>query len=132
MKPKSRKLAVGTKKLKITLEESCMLRTLHEISKLKVSKIIKYKKLFPAYAKHSPATLYKHALKPLDGGREVDGRRNNKGRPKFCTPQDLRSIKRQINVWREIMGTFMSNILQEEARVNGSNSTFRRTLHRMG
>ena len=29
------------------------------------------------------------------------------------------------------MGTFASNILQEEARVNGSNSAFRRTLRRM-
>ena len=86
MKPKSRKLAVGTKKLKITLEESCMLLTLHEISKLKVSEIIKYKKLFPVYAKYSPATLYRHALKPLGGGRDVDGRRSNKRRPKFCTP----------------------------------------------
>ena len=94
--------------------------------------------MFPAYAKHSPAALYRHALKPLDGGREVDGRHNNKGRPKLCTPQDLRSIKRQTNVFREKMDTFTSNILQEEeeeeeeAGVNGSNSTFRRTLHCMG
>ena len=64
--------------------------------------------------------------------REVDGRHNNKGRPKLCTPQDLRSIKRQINALRETMGTFTSNILQEEAGVNGSNSTFRRTLRRVG
>ena len=41
MKPKSRKLAVGTKKPKITLKESCMLRTLHQISKLEISEIIK-------------------------------------------------------------------------------------------
>ena len=57
---------------------------------------------------------------------------NNKGRPKLCTLQDLRSTKREINVLRETVGTFTSNILQEEAGVNGSNSTFRRTLRRMG
>ena len=50
MKPKSRKLAVGTKKPKITLKESCMVRTLHQISKLEISEIIKHKKLFPACA----------------------------------------------------------------------------------
>ena len=66
------------------------------------------------------------------GGWEVDGRQNNKKRPKLCTPQDLRSIKRQINVLREKMGKFTSNILQGEAGVNGSNSTSWRTLHRMG
>ena len=86
MEPKGKKLAVGTKRPKITLEEPCMLCTLHQISKLKVDEIIKNKKLFPAYAKYSPATLYRHALKPLDGSREGDCRHNNKGRPKVCTP----------------------------------------------
>ena len=108
------------------------LASLHQISKLKVNEIIKNKKLSPAYAKYSPATLYRHALKPLDGSREVDGRHDNKGRPKLCTLQDLCSTKREINVLRETVGTFTSNILQEEAGVNGSNSTFRRTLRRMG
>ena len=124
MKPKSKKLAVASEKPKITLEESCMLRTLPQISKLKVNEIVKNKKQFPAYAKYAPATLYRHGLKPLDGSREIDGRHNNKGRPKLCTPQDLRSIKRQINVLRETMGTLTSNILQEEGGVNGLNSTF--------
>ena len=58
------------------LEETWMLLTLHQISKLKVSEIIKHKKLFPPYAKYSPAILCRHALKPLDGGREVDGKHN--------------------------------------------------------
>ena len=109
-----------------------MLRTLHQISKLKVSEIIKNKKLFPAYAKYSSTALYRHALKLLDRSPEIDGRYKGKGRPKLCTPQDLRSIKWQINVLRETMGTFTSNILQEEAGFNGSNSTFQRALRRMG
>ena len=105
---------------------------MHQISKLKVNEIIKNKKLFPAYAKYSLATLCRHALNLLDGCREVDGRHNNKGRPRLCTPQDLSSTKRQINVLREAMGTFTSNILAAEAGVSESNSTFRRTLHHMG
>ena len=105
---------------------------MHQISKLKVNEIIKNKKLFPAYAKYSLATLCRHALNLLDGCREVDGRHNNKGRPRLCTPQDLSSIKRQINVLRKAMGTFTSNILAAEAGVSESNSTFRRTLHHMG
>ena len=49
------------------------------------------------------------------------------------TKGDLNFVhQRQINVLGEIMDTFTLNILQEEARINGSNSTFRRFLHRMG
>ena len=81
-----KKLAVGTKKPKITMEKSSVLGILHQVSKLKVTEITKNKKLFPTYPKCSTATSNIHALKPLDGSREVDGRHNKKGRPKLCTP----------------------------------------------
>ena len=82
-----------------------MLHKLHEISKLKVNEIIKNKKLFLPYAQYSPTNLYRHALKQVDGSREVDGTHNNKGRTKLCTPQYLDRTKPQINVFRETMGT---------------------------
>ena len=121
------------KKPSITLEESCMLRTLCQIQRIKVSTIIKEKNKFPGFSKYSAATLYRHAKKPLDGSREIDRRHQNPGRPKAFTLKDTRRIKRHLVNLRNTMGSFTSNILQYEAGVtHATNSTFRRHLHKMG
>ena len=124
---------VKQRKPKITLEESCMLRTLHQINKIKISTIIQNKKTFPGFAKFSPATIYRHAKKPLDGSKMLDRRHNNPGRPKLCSMYDKRMIKRQIAVLRAQHGTFSSTTLQSETGIGHvSNATFRRELQKLG
>ena len=121
------------KRPKISMESSCMLRTLHQVGNIPISNIIKNKHKYPEFAKFSPATLYRHAKRPLDGHREHDKRHNNKGRPRKLTGKDLRQIKRQIVLLRKRNGTFTSNTLQEEAGATHiSNSVFRRYLRRLG
>lgn len=118
---------------KMTTEESCMLRTLHQIQNIKICTIIKDKRKYPGFSKYSQATLYRHAKMPLDGSRQLDFRHRNKGRPKLYTQRALHNIKRQITVLRDTIGTFTSKQLQEEAGVmHISNSTFRRVLRQMG
>ena len=128
-----KKKKTSEKKPKITLMESCMLRTLHQEANIKVSDIIKNKSKYPGFSKYSAATLYRHAVKPLDGSAPQDNRTLNRGRPRKGTPQDLRAIKRHINILRVEVGTFTSNVLQVSAGVTGmSNSTFRRYLRSLG
>ena len=124
---------VKSTKQKITLEQSCMLRTLHQVYKIKVSEIVKNKKRYPGFANIPAITLYRHAKKPLDGTAPLDRRHNNKGRPSTITAQDLRAVKRQIQALRCQLGTFTSIELQHAAGLtNISNSMFRRYLRKLG
>ena len=69
-------------KVKMTLAESYMLRTLHQIGEIKVLNIIQHKKKYPGFAKFPPATMYRHAKKPLDGSKDEPKRFLNRGRRK--------------------------------------------------
>ena len=110
-----------------------MLRTLHQIGGIKVSQIIKDKKKYPGFQKFPPATLYRHARKPLDGSEDVDRRHYNTGRKRRLNQYDLHQVKRQISVLREQCGTFSSKELQDSCGLNSiSNSAFCRYLHRLG
>lgn len=120
-------------KVKMTTAESCMLRTLHQIGEIKVSEIIQNKKKYPGFAKFPPATLYRHAKRPLDGSQDGPKQYTNRGRKRKLNAYDLRQIKRQIAVLREERGTFSSCELQESCDLHMiSNSAFRRALHRLG
>ena len=119
---------------KITVTESCMLRTLHQVGKVKISEIVGNNKKYPGFARLSPATIYRHAKKPLDGTVPFDRRHSNPGRRQKIHPIDLRQIKRQISVLRLELGSFTSKQLQESAGLTHqlSNSAFRRYLHKLG
>lgn len=128
------KQAADQKKCKITTEESCMLRTLHQVGKIKISDIIKDTKKYPAFKKFSTATIYRHAKKPLDGSQPLDRRHSNPGRPKKLSDGDLRLIRRSILHLRNESGTFTSGELQESCGLTKqiSNSGFRKYLHKAG
>lgn len=119
---------------KITMIESAMLRTLHQVGGLKVSEILKDKKRFPGFQKYSPATVYRHAKKPLDGSAPLDNRHNNPGRPRKISDGDMRLVKRNIKRLRNEYGTFTSVELQHSCGISNriTNSGFRKYLHKAG
>ena len=87
-------------KAKITAIESCMLRTLHQVQKIKVRNIIKDRKWYPGFATFSQATIYRHARKPLDRGALVDKRAFNTARPrvpKFSQATIYRHAKKPLD-----------------------------------
>ena len=107
---------------------SSRVRTLYQIGKVDIKDMMNKKK-FPEISKFSKATLYRHAVRPLD---EIthDRRHNNTGRPKKSNARDVRRIKRQIKILREHYGSFSSRDLQEACGLSStmSNLTFRRIL----
>ncbi len=114
--------------------QSCQLRALVQYGNVKVSTIIKNENnQFPGFVDIPAPTLYRHSRYPLDGRDPVDRRKLNKGRPPLLNERDLRLIKRQVTVLRELEGTFSSPRLQENSTGRKtSNSTFRRYLRTMG
>ena len=100
---------------KVTIVESCMLRTLHQVGGIKIAEIINNREKYPRYSKFSPATIYRHAKRPLDGSAPLDKRTLNTGRKRKLNEADLRHIKIQISVLRQDVGTFSSRELQESS-----------------
>ena len=107
---------------------SSRVRCMYQVGGISVREMMNKKK-YPNLAKYSRATLYRHAVKPLD---EVthDKRHQNRGRPRKSTERDVRKIKRQVLVCREHYGSFSSRDLQVECGMDKSmsNLTFRRIL----
>ena len=99
-------------KPKISITQSCQLRAMHQVLGIKMANIVKDPERFPGFAKLSPATIYKHAKKPLDGNNFLDQLHFNNGRPSKLSAQDLRSIKRQVAVLRDQDRTYSSKKLQ--------------------
>ena len=86
---------------------------------------------YPGFSGVSSATLYRHALKPIDGTTPVDNRKLNKGRPVKLSVRDHRRMERHVSILRCQLGTFNSKELQESCGIsenNASSSTFWRHL----
>ena len=117
-----------------TLTQSITIRTLHQISGLRVCDIIGRR--YPAFNSLSSATVYRHAKKPLpETNTPRDGRFGNKssGRKSKLTKHDIRQMKRGVAVIRQQCVTFTSTQLQEHCGIhNVSNGTFRRALRTLG
>lgn len=110
---------------KVTIEHSAQIRVLHQISKVKGKRLLG---MFPQY---KPATIYKHAKKPINGEPVFDKRTDNKGRPRKISIHDGRQIVRQVHRLRVTERTFCSPRVQHEAGMNHvSNRTVRRSLNR--
>ena len=121
------------KKPQMSYWQSCQLRAIHQIGKVKISDIIRDRNKYPGFVPFSSATIYRHAKLPLDGTDVFDKRTLNKGRPPLLNERDYRLMKRQISVLREFEGSFSSRRLQSQSlgdRV--SNSTLRRGLRKLG
>ena len=74
----------------ITLEHSCQIRTLYQISGVHGKALLN---MFPQYSK---AQIYVHARKPINGEPVFDRRKINKGRPRIFLQRDLRNMVRTI------------------------------------
>ena len=112
--------------------QSCQLRAIHEIGKVKISEIIRDKKKYPGFVPFLSAAIYRHAKLPLDGTDVFDKRTLNEGRPPLLNERDYRLIKRQINILREFEESFSSRRIQLLSignRVN--NSALRRGLRKL-
>ena len=117
----------------MTYEQSCQLRTLHQIGGVKICEIIHNRRKYPGFAKFPIATIYRHAKKPIDGTEPFDRRKVNKGRPAKLSVYDRRVIGRQVAILRNDMGTFSSTHLQQSCGIKHvSNTTVRRCLHDLG
>ena len=88
-------------------------------------------KMFPMYGR---ATVYRHAKKEPGQGPRVDGRKNNKGRPRKLDERDKRSILRAIPRLRAREGQFHSKRVAVVAGVEhkAHNRTVRRVLNQSG
>jgi len=122
---------IGKVKIKktnnITLEHSCMIRTVYQLCGVKGKRLLD---MFPQYSK---ARIYVHAKKPLNGDTCVDKRKHNKGRPRKISARDERLIIRNLFTLRETRGSFTSSKIQVESSLSHlSNRTFRRTLNNSG
>ena len=116
--------------MKITLEQSLLLRTLHQIGGVTLKRIQNNKKKYPGFAAFSTATLYRHAKKPIDGNTIVDRRTLNKGRPRKLTAHDQRALKRSIAALRIELGTFSSVDIQNSCNIkNFLSDIFFNNLH---
>lgn len=122
---------VKTKQM--SLKDSIYLRTLTQKCDVTVYAIMNDPVKYPTLSKYPKSTLYRHAKKSLDS-EEIDGRKSNRGRPLKTSRRDERLIKRQIGLMRSSVGSFSSTQLQTSCGLNDgmSNSTFRRSLHKMG
>ena len=115
------------KMTKISIEHSCQIRTLYQISN------IRGKKLFGMFPQYSKAQIYVHAKKPINGEPVFDKRKLNKGRPRKFSAHDERSMTRTIPKLRKECGSFTSKRLQLESGTSHvSNRTFRRHLNAGG
>lgn len=115
------------KRLKISLEHSCQIRSAYQLAGYRGKQLLH---LFPQYSK---ATIYRHAVKPINGDEIHDKRKNNKGRPTKLSSQDNRNIIRSIYKLRIQEGSFTSNRVQMESGVtNVCNKTVRRTMNKSG
>ena len=86
----------------ITLEHSCQIRTLYQISGVHGKALLN---MFPQYSK---AQIYVHARKPINGEPVFDRRKINKGRPRIFLQRDLRNMVRTIPKLRKSTGSFTS------------------------
>lgn len=109
---------------------SSRVRCLYQIGYVPITEMMNKRK-YPELAKFSRATLFRHAVRPLD---EVthDKRHMNPGRPRKSTSRDVRRILRQVKVLREHYGSFSSINLQVACGLSEtmSNLTFRRLLQK--
>ena len=107
-------------------------RTLHQLGNVPVADTMDVNK-YPNLSHFSHASLYRHAKKPLDEDI-YDLLHQNKGRPRLTTKQDLRVIKRQINILRESSRSFSAIDSQKSCGMSSRMSalTFRRALNSLG
>ena len=120
------------KKLEMSERLSMCARTLHQLGNVPVADMIDVNK-YPNLSRFSRANLFCHAKKAL--GEDIyDLRHQNRGRPRLTTKQDLRVIKRQINVLRESSRSFSEIDLQKRCGMSSrmSSLTFRTALNSLG
>lgn len=114
-------------KKKITIEHSCQIRVLYQVSGVRGKKLLN---MFPQYCKSS---VYEHARKCINSEPIFDKRKLNKGVKKMSC-QDERNIVRTLLRLRQTDGTFSSPRIQLESGVRQKvcNRTVRRALHKNG
>ena len=121
------------KKPQISSWQSCQLRAIHQIPKVKRSEIIHDKNKYPGFVPFLSAAISRHAKLSLNGTDMLDKRTMNEGRPLLLNERDHRLIKRQINKLREFKGSFSSQQNQLQSVGNrGSSLTLRRGLRKLG
>ena len=107
-------------------------RKLHQVGNVPVADMMDVNK-YPNLSRFSHASLFRHAKKPLDEDM-YDLLHQNKGRPRLTTKQDLRMLKRQINILRESSRSFSAIDSQKSCGMSSRMSalTFRRALNSLG
>ena len=105
-----------------------------EIAALYQKAGVSRKTLCSMFKQYSPATIYRHTIKPIGQKAPFDSRRNNRGRPKIVSMQDRRATLRAIPKLRKPCGSFTSPSVGLEAGVEFkvSNRTVRRILNEPG
>lgn len=93
------------------------------------------RQLVRRYPQYSPTSIYRHSKLPI-GEPVVDGRKNNRGRPRKIDARTSRRVVQSVEKLQENSeeGTFFSSHVQEEACVppDVSNRTVRRCLNDNG
>ena len=113
--------------MKVSHEHSAQIRAVYQLTNVKGKALLA---MFPQY---KPATIYKHAKKPINGEPVFDKRTLNRGRPRKLTSKDERMAVRKLLKLRSTERTFCSPRIQLEAGLlHVSNRTVRRALRRHG
>lgn len=108
------------------MQVSLYMRLLHQENKVPICKI---KERYPEYSR---ASIYRHCKKNITK-KDIDGRKNNKGRAKSLTVRDERRLIRKLYDLREREISFTAPRLQlETGLTHCSTKTIHRTLKRHG
>ena len=90
--------------------------------------------VFPMFKQYSPATIFRHAIKPIGLKTTFDAPWNNEGHPKILSIQDRRAILRAIPKLQKSSGSFTSPYVGPATgvEVKVSNVTVQRVLNEAG
>ena len=110
---------------KITLRHSVEIQCLHQTCGVEVSDLVQ------RYSQYSRASVYRHAMLPLNSETPEDKRTQNTGRPRLLSVRGGRKVTREIPRQRKQAGSFTSKRIQTSSgHTDVSNRTVRRTLNR--
>ena len=113
----------------VHIRHSSDMAALHQHANVKVKQLIT---MFPQY---SPATIYRHAKRPIGKDIPINKSKLNKGRPRKISQRDSRKIVRSVKVLRKEIGSFTSRRVAIQANIDSfsvSNRTVRREMNRNG
>ena len=85
---------------KISVEHSCQISALHQISN------VKDKNLIQMFSQYSKAQIYVHAKKPINGEPVFDHHKLQKGCPRKFSAHDEHSMKGTIPDLRKDVGSY--------------------------